>query len=238
MRSAVRYLVTLTVLALVPVSSARGQQPAPVTADSAAHPAAPWGRLYYGSYDAAAAAAGLRPLRTTVLPPGHHEIRIWTQLEIAVPKYLYRIVEAGGRTTGELIFYWSAPPPDAASQERAGGTIDDVMRRKLAGRCDRFATRAGMTVCRARFTQMPDWGGLLRRMEAHGLWTIPDPSQLPSDGVMVFDGWTIGVEVRDGASYHAYQYNNPESHPKWPATKAVLAIARELPAVDSLIVDR
>lgn len=132
-----------------------------------------------------------------------------------------------------MIRYWGAHPPDTASGERAGETTDDLMRYKLRGQCDGFAVAEETGVCRALFVAPPAWDSVLRAMEAEGLWTIPDPSTLPTDGVMVFDGWTIVVELRDGARYRTYRYNSPDLHPSWPSAARVEAIARALGAIDA-----
>lgn len=52
---------------------------------------------------------------------------------------------------------------------------------------------------------------------------------------MVFDGWTIVVELRDSSGYRTYRYNNPESHPRWPSAAQVTRVARTLGAIDSLV---
>jgi hypothetical protein len=51
---------------------------------------------------------------------------------------------------------------------------------------------------------------------------------------MVFDGWTIVVELRDGLHYRTYRYNSPDVHPAWPEAAQVQAVARTLRAIDSL----
>jgi hypothetical protein len=51
---------------------------------------------------------------------------------------------------------------------------------------------------------------------------------------MILDGWTMVVELRDGARYRTYRYNNPESHTKWPSAAQAGEIARTLGGIDSL----
>jgi len=221
------------VLALLLPSFTRAQ--AVTRARDTTLPAFGWAPFYFPSFDGAARATGLRPLRVTDLPPNQREVRIWTQVEIAIPKQLYRFVDRGGRVTGELIYYWPAPPPDTAKGEHRGETTDDLMRFYLRGRCDGFVVARKTGVCRARFARTPDWARVLDAAETHGLWSIPDPATLPPDGVMMTDGWTIVVELRDARGYKAYGYNNPDAHPKWAPAAQVSEIARVLGAVDSVI---
>lgn len=103
------------------------------------------------------------------------------------------------------------------------------------GHCDRFAAAEQTGICHARFTRTPEWGRVLHTAESHGLWTIPDPSTLPPDSVMVFDGWTIVVELRDANGYRSYRYDTPESHPRWPSAAQVTEVANALGAIDSLV---
>ena len=218
----------LVISSVVPAQEARGQQ-----VDSL--PDLPWASIYFAEFDPAARAAGLEPLRSVRLPAGEREVRIWTLVEIAIPRQLYRFVDRGGRVTGELIYHWPTPPPDTAMDERPGETTHDLMVYSQRGRCDRFAVAEQTGICRARFTRTPDWGSVLRTVESHGLWTIPDPSTLPPDSVVVFDGWTIVVEVRDSSGYRTYRYNNPDSHPKWPSAAQVAKVASALGGIDSLV---
>jgi hypothetical protein len=194
-----------------------------------------WAPIYFHSFDRVARAAGLEPLRRARLPAGHREVRIWTQVEIGAPKDLYRFVDRRGRVAGELIYHWPAPPPDTANGERPGETFHDLMVQTLRGRCDQFAVADETGVCRARFTRAPRWGDVLRAAEAGGLWDLPDPSALPPDDVMVFDGWTIVVELRDARGYRTYRYNSPEAHPTWPSAARVIEVARALRGVDALL---
>lgn len=238
--SSIRCTPALLAALLAPVvGGAQTPAPPPVVAPQHARadsvPPEVWVDIYFASFDPAARAAGLDPLRDVRLRPGEREVRLWTQVEIGVPKQLYRFVDRGGAVRGELIYYWGADAPDTARGERPGETMHDLMQYTLQGQCDRFAVAEETGVCRARFVREPAWGEILRTAEAEGLWTIPDPSALPPDSVMVFDGWTIVVELRDGPRYRTFRYNSPDAHPKWPSAVRVQAIARGLGAVDSLV---
>lgn len=232
----IRRTVSLLAALLLPVVT-RAQPPAsptaavrqPAPADSV--PSDSWVRFYFATFDPAARAAGLTPLREVRLGPGEREVRLWTQVEIGVPKQLYRFVDRGGAVSGELIYYWGADPRG----EGPGETMHDLMLYTLQGQCDRFAVAEDTGVCRTRFLREPAWGAILRAAEAEGLWTIPDPSTLPPDGIISLDGWTIVAELRDGPHYRTFRYNSPDAHPTWPSAARVQAIARELGAIDSLV---
>nr|MCU0625639.1 hypothetical protein [Gemmatimonadaceae bacterium] len=189
--------------------------------------------LYFGHFDAAAHAAGLEPLRLVRSRPGEREVRLWTQVEIGVPKELYRFVAGPGTVGGELILHW----PIGHGGERRGGNlmVDDMMRQSLEGVCDGFARSDDAGICRARFRRDPPWSEVLRAVEAAGLWTIPDPSALPDDSVRMLDGWTIVAEMRDGPRYRTWRYNSPAAHPRWPSAAQVRELAKALDAIGSLV---
>jgi hypothetical protein len=217
------------------------QRPAPHPPIAAARagtgglPQGSWVEIYFRTFDSVTVASGLQPLRSTALPPGQREVRIWIGGGIGYPQRLYRVYDTAGGVSGELVLHWPDPPPDLSSGERTGQTFHDIVVYSQRGRCTGFRTAAGTGVCRALFTRPPDWGDLLGRMEADGLWTLPDPSTFPDDGVLALDGWGITVELREGGSYRAYQYSNPHHHPRWPQAKQAEAIARTLAGVDSLL---
>lgn len=202
-------------------------EPAPIRADTGA-PDVTSSRVYSSTFDAVAGAAGLVPLRFDTLNPGR-EVRVWIGVAIGAPKQLYRFVERGRRVDGEIIHYWSATRlPD----DRPGETIHDLMVYSLTGRCDRFAVNEKVGICRARFARRPDWGEVLRRAEAAGLRELPDESTLP-DRVLVFDGWSITVELREGDRYRAYRYGNPDAQP-WPEARRAVEVARAVRSLDAL----
>ncbi len=192
-----------------------------------------WVDGYFPHFDQAATTARLTPLREMHLRAGEREVRIWTQIEIGVPKHLYRFTERDGHVRGERIEYWSIDR-HSFPDERPGETMHDLMLYSQKGRCDGFTTSAEMAICRVRFRREPPWGVVLRDAASHGLWTLPDPSVLPSDSLMMLDGWTMIVELRDGPRYRTYQYNNPDAHTKWPSASQANEIAHALSGIDSL----
>jgi hypothetical protein len=231
MRIARPVRLALSLLFVTP-SASRGQI-AGANADSV--PKASWVGIYFESFDEAARAAELAPLRETPLRAGEHEVRLWTQTEIAVPKQLFRITERGGRVRGELILYWRRAPAGLESDERPGETTHDLMLYRLCGMCDEVTMATMAAACRTRFRREPSWGNALREAESLGLWTVPDPSTLPRDNIMSLDGWTMVVELRDGPRYRTYRYHNPGSHPQWPSDSQAVKIAAVLRGVGGLV---
>jgi len=185
-------------------------------------PDATWVPIYFDTFDRAARAAGLTPLRNKNLPPGSREVRIWTGLAIGEPKRMYRFVIQDDTVGGEFIFHWGV------DDDRD----HDLMIHSLDGACRGFTRRLGAGVCRAVFDTTPDWHGMYQEAKSAGLWTLPDPSALPDDSTMVWDGWIMTVELRVGDQYRTYQYDNPAAR-DWPEADSALHVARSIRPVDS-----
>lgn len=191
--------------------------------------------VFAEEFDTIVQTARLTPLRSTSLDPGQREIRVWIGGGIGYPQNLYRIVDRGaGRVTGSLIFHWPADSAETAEGEIPGQTFNDVIVYHQRGRCVNFRRSNEVGVCEARFVQQPSWESVLRNAEKVGLWTLPDPASLPKDDMLFFDGWGISVELRDGPTYRAYSYGNPDSR-KWPEAKLATKIADAFRSVDSLV---
>ncbi|HEV7991058.1 MAG TPA: hypothetical protein VGP25_04490 [Gemmatimonadaceae bacterium] len=202
---------------------AAAQRTSPSPIDSATLAIQPsWYEGYFESFDAATAALDLQSLRDARLARGEREVRVWTQIEIGVPKRMVRIREVDGRVTGEGVLYWSVPKPDSSGGDSVGPLVHDIVAYNHAGTCGQIRVKGETAACRTRYLKTPDWRAIMREAERSGLWTIPDPSTLPDDGLMTLDGWTIVVELRTSDAYRAYRYNSPEVHRKWtPAAQAI-----------------
>ena len=185
--------------------------------------AAIWKSVYYPIFDSVVVSAGLSRLRSSVLPEGRREVRIWVGGGFTAPEDLYRFVDDHGQVSGELVRHWGVLPVDSSDRS---GEPEDLVLYSLRGSCSRYSTSARKHTCRAEFTRSPDWGAVLKRAEAAGLWTLPDESSLPSDGMQILDGWSITVELRDGSRYRAYNYNNPDIRKRWPEPGAPWRSAR------------
>ncbi|MEO6526722.1 MAG: hypothetical protein ABIP93_08880 [Gemmatimonadaceae bacterium] len=213
---------------------AAGQRPARIDSTFLASQPS-WYDGYLSSFDRAVATLDLAPLRDTRLARGEREVRVWTQIEIGDPKRMVRVRDVGGRITGEGVFYWGAPLAEPARSEKPPPSNEDIVAYNNAGTCGEIHVRGDMSACRLRYVSAPDWRSILRDAESAGLWTIPDPSTLPSDGIITIDGWTIVVELRTSESYRAYRYNSPETHPKWPSAAQAIKIAETFARADAML---
>lgn len=172
--------------------------------------------------DTVAIAAGLRPLRERSLPTGSRELRVWIGGGITIPEDLYRIRVDDGKVTGQWIRYW-----DRKNRYEWLSKVSQsaMMRYSLDGTCDRIGTAGNVDACVTRFTKPPDWESMLRRLETDSVWTLLDQSAMPRDSIIVFDGYAISVEARDGANYRYFGYVNPDAHANAGARHAA-AIAK------------
>ena len=216
-------------------STAAAQRPARTPIDAATLAKQPsWYEGYFASFDEAVSSLDLKPLRDTKLARGEREVRVWTQIELGDPKRMARVRDVGGRIEGEGVFYWAVS--DSNRAEKPGQPREDIVAYNNAGTCGAIRVREEMAACRLRYVSVPDWRAILRQSEGAGLWTIPDPSTLPNDGIMTLDGWTVVVELRTSDSYRAYRYNSPEAHPQWPSAAQAIRIAETFASADALLV--
>jgi hypothetical protein len=179
--------------------------------------------------------AGLRPLAVAVVPEGTREIRIWKSSSPSEPNSLYRLVDTRGHVTGQLFHHWYVIRSDKGQVEDRHPSEHEMMLSEHVGRCEQFRVVAGAGVCRVLFTSPPDWHGVLREIEAAGVWTLADPDSLAADNVEVPNGWGMRVELLDHDRYRTYGYYMPESHPTWTDGPKAVEIARLVSSVDSLI---
>jgi hypothetical protein len=193
-------------------------------------PNATWVGIFFRGYDAAAQAAGLAPLRSTPLPAGEREVRLWTGGSLGYPRHLYRVRTREGRVVeGELIDYWEM---DRDQTKPDSTRYEALIRYHEAGRCGAVTTASGMEACRVLFTRAPDWAGVLARADSAGLWTLRDESELPQR--IYIDGWSMTVELRDGAGYRTYHYGNPREDSSHTEYGRALRIVRAFRQADSL----
>ena len=143
-------------------------------------------RLPYVSVDRLAAAVGLPPLRVGVLPARDLELRVWSGFAWGLEGR--RLLRRGGTWSAASITY--APAPKGSGSKALVPTMRPVA-----------APTEG-------------WNDVWYRLETLDLWTLPNEADLPDDGVRIYDGRSHLFEIRSGARYHAYFYNNPEHRPK------------------------
>jgi hypothetical protein len=173
--------------------------------------------------DLAARVARLPQLRARPPMPPRRELRLWSGGGIAIPMNLIRLTIDGDRVHGEVIQWLIQTVPDRDVDPKWRTFMDSVpnwLRRDFG--CGRVATdtlhfpgaQKGyenelVAVCTSRYRREPDWRGLLRELEAHQVWTLPDASELPSlANIVSLDGGGVTVEAWDGARYHTYTFGN------------------------------
>jgi hypothetical protein len=183
------------------------------------------------SRDGVTRAAGLTPLASTALSEGSDEIRLWIGEGLGVPEQLYRIVRTQGRVSGDLIYFWDIG--DRGGAERDEPDFNLVLLYSLAGQCRQVGKEKNAYACLTKLAREPDWDSILGSMEDAGVWTLPDESELPSDGRMIMDGWGMLVEVRRGSVYRAYHHSNPHAHDN-PVSRSAVSISAAINGVDSL----
>jgi hypothetical protein len=184
---------------------------------------------------------GLALLRPTPVEPHTRELRIWV-MPAWVHPYVLRIVQDGRRVTGEVIF-WVTPPlleeDDPPALRRYVGSLPVTLPRDQG--CSRVTvdtlpegslgltnSRSILMVCRKRFARRPDWAALLRALEAHHIWTLPDDAELPQPELIVNDGTIMEVEAWDGRRYRSYSTLNSGPAPEADDAFAIYESAERL----------
>lgn len=172
------------------------------------------------------AAARLEPIRRVRLSAGEREIRMWYRG--GLPEHVIRIRASRDTVRGEVIVFW---PVEAVADSACGPAPQVFLRPTLAAKCDTIVQHATVGVCRGRFARRPDWRRVLAALDANGAWSLPDESAMPLIGnTVTVDGYMIGVEMRDGARFRAWEYANPEDDPRpeFRRAAAIGAIARDV----------
>jgi len=169
--------------------------------------------------DRVAKLARLPLLRAQPPSGGRRELRFWIGGGIAIPYVLIQLIVDGDRVQGQVIHYLEETIPDREVNPRWRAFMDSVpswLRRDFG--CRSVATdtlhhpeaQAGyrdelVAACSSRYPREPDWGGLLRELETHHVWTLPDESELPTiGGIVSVDGGGATVEAWNGDRYHSY----------------------------------
>lgn len=168
---------------------------------------------------------GLPSLRTTPLPAGVREIRIYEGLVIGYPRSGLIVREEKGKVTGRLFRYW--PRNDTAFSE--GRDSEALYEKDEAHRCTTPVRGKEASVCTVVFKKEPDWRALLASLDSVHAWTLPDESRVPKSQHVV-DGWVIRVEARRDTVYTRYQYHNPEVYqpPYGPSALRIMMMVDSL----------
>ena len=171
------------------------------------------------------ARVGRFPVLRANPPKRGRELRLWRGGGIAIPYTLVRIAIDGERVDGEVIRYLTQTLPDRDVNPSWRAFMDSVPAwLHSAFACGHVLTdtlhfpgaQRGyqnklVAVCTSRYRHDPGWRELLRELEAHHVWTLPDASELPSIGNIVsLDGNGLTVEAWDGRRYRSYGYGSTE----------------------------
>lgn len=168
---------------------------------------------------------GLPRIRTTPLPAGVREIRIYEGLVIGYPHSGLIVHEQNGKVTGRLFRYW--PRNDTVYTENID--LEAVYEKDEAHRCEPPVRGKEASICTVRFTTEPDWRALLTELDRLNAWELPDESRVPKSA-NVIDGWVIRVEARRDTVYTRYQYHNPDVYqpPYGPAAWHIMHMVDSL----------
>jgi len=168
---------------------------------------------------------GLPRMRTTPLPPGVREIRIYEGLVIGYPHSGLIVREQNGQVTGRLFRYW--PRNDTAFTEKID--FEASYEKDEVHRCGPPVRGKEASVCTVRFTREPDWRALLSDLDRLRAWDLPDESRVPKSS-NVIDGWVIRVEARRDTTYTRYQYHNPDVYqpPYGPSAHQIMRMVDSL----------
>jgi len=161
-------------------------------------------------------------LRNSEFPNNRTEIRVWIGFGVITPDEMLRLqLQANGELSGEVLVYF---PSDLTymNKRSAKRFRDGIMRS-----CTRLRKGTKVDVCTATFKKTPNWNALYEQLNRLGITTLPDESELPRPDVVVFDGISMVVEVREGSSYRAYQYSNPHFR-REPESNAAQQIIRAI----------
>ncbi|MBV9926795.1 MAG: hypothetical protein JOZ96_17380 [Acidobacteria bacterium] len=165
------------VLVITPVQVSKPSQPK-------------WGHLLYPYLEKHTSLAGLAELRSTPLPRGDLEVRVW---------YGFGLTALEGFVLRRADGQWSA-------LHLQGDAYYEPKRVKVK----RLPPpRSG-------------WDSAWERLLAAGIRTLPDSSEIDYDTGGT-DGWAYLVELREGDSYRAFNYQIPE-YSRRPEARHVLEI--------------
>lgn len=158
-------------------------------------------------------------LETTPLPQGAVELRIWAGFGVIVPSRMLRLQRStDGEVTGERLHYF---PLDLSYMK--GGAA--AFRRQARHGCGRLYKGRETEVCVLARKPRPGWRRSYESLLKLGITTLPDDSLLPPPQLEMNDGYSIHVEVRQGADYRNYSYSNPALIDA-PEARAILEISR------------
>jgi hypothetical protein len=187
-----------------------------------------WAQLHAYRIDEIGRIVGVQPLHAgSELPSGHREVQIWVGFGLIEPETFTRIHTDGTSVRGSKIFWWSRATDRAAeaNADRDPNLISNgelhANLRKTAG-CGPRRRRGQYEMCAATLAAGQSWQGILQSLDSLGI------DALSNGTAMGLDGWSVVVEVRDGASYRTYSYWMPEATAPEPEVRRAAGIVELL----------
>jgi hypothetical protein len=188
------------------------------------HATVTWAQNYAYRIDEIGRVIGVKPIHAgSELPSGHREVQIWIGFGLIEPETFTRIRTDGSSVHGSKIFWWSRSTDRGAeaNADRDPNLISNgelhANLRKTAG-CGPRRRRGKYEMCAATLAAGQSWQGILQSLDSLGI------DALPNGTAMGLDGWSVVVEVRDGASYRTYSYWVPEATATEPEVRRAAAI--------------
>jgi hypothetical protein len=190
---------------------------------------------FASTIDPVARVARLPVLRPIPEQWKQRELRLWAGFGRTYPMQLVRLTVSDGRVNGELWHWVSTGLPDSALAVELRGWSDSIplqVRRRFrcgSSAADTLRIEAGtgghlVAVCRVHFRTTPDWRVFLDRLEAMGVWTLPDELRVRRRSTYV--GYVaLVVESWNGERYRTYHYGNPRMQPSAEARQAAAILA-------------
>jgi len=167
--------------------------------------------------DKKARAVKLKSLRDKTIIEGNKEIRVWVGFGIVSSEDLLILkVDKKGKVTGRKILIYNRDPENWEGDEEA---LNEFLE-GIYIRCDVIGIHNHIESCGLKKNQIYDWSKIYNKMEKLDIWTLPDESALPQPEILILDGFSLVVELREGYSYRAYRYGNPGFRKEDEAVKA------------------
>jgi len=181
-------------------------------------PEARWVSFYFKLIDELTKRADWTPLREMVVPLGSLEVRVWIGFgegSLEGLRFRRNGEEWTGFYTSENHFRWKSVYENQhlLNEEQKKYWESYLSYHKES---KPFYDLTPKTI---------DWTNLWERVEDLGILTLPDDSDLPSEGFYILGGISYVVEINDGESYRTYKYGNPQSR-KWPEAEKMIEIIK------------
>jgi hypothetical protein len=159
----------------------------------------------------AAALFGMPALRTTALPRGVREIRIWLLPGVIQPGTMRRFQLRDGRVTSQSAAWWTFPAKDSAAWRHHARDWTPCRSGVAAGYPIRDLP--GITGCVSSLERQASWRYEWDSLETAGIWRVPQMSEVRHADVVVSDGGDLVIELRDGPYYRQYTMQLDPANP-------------------------